>query len=266
MLKIVDVNFRITEINPFTNLPYDDSWVILCLTDSNEYQMMNGGKIQSAYVLKVSKQYPHWEMAVMDFIGYNENCGKNIIISVSKSDYEQAKKTYSGHSYNEYCLRSYESDVLVHSTTWDGWQSIKADSCLKSWNILKQEKIDWETAPIGKSLGDPKDFSDYIMFSDGGVSGEIVVASKQKGYIEMNTEAEYIPGARMYFDVRKIAEDGLLVRDGAHLKVKDKLPLKPYLLFVADWQSVGLKNNISTPQEFTKLANETFEKIHKRDN
>ncbi len=53
--------------------------------------------------------------------------------------------------------------------------------------------------PIGVKLGDPKDFSDYIMFGGGVIPG-IVVNSKQKGMITMNVNEDYMPGARFYFD------------------------------------------------------------------
>lgn len=38
-----------------------------------------------------------------------------------------------------------------------------------------------------------------------------------------------------------MAYDGLLVRDGCHLKVKDKLLLKPYLIWAATWETIGQK-------------------------
>ncbi|MEE1503284.1 MAG: hypothetical protein UGF89_03435 [Acutalibacteraceae bacterium] len=129
---------------------------------------------------------------------------------------------------------------------------------LKSWNKLNIP----EKEPIGKQLGDPVHFSDYIMFG-GGVSGEIVVNSKQSGKIVMDIDAEYKTGARLYFDAEKIAKDGLLVRDGAHIKVKDCLPLEPYLIWTATWENVGLERQISTPRIFAKLSDEKFENIKK---
>ena len=46
----------------------------------------------------------------------------------------------------------------------------------------------------------------------------------------MNQDMAYNTGARLYFDNKKIAADGLLIRDGIHLQVMDRLPLEPYLL------------------------------------
>ena len=52
----------------------------------------------------------------------------------------------------------------------ESWKNIQRDGVLKSWNKLKTENIVLEEHPIGMKLGDPKSFSDYIMFG-GGASG-----------------------------------------------------------------------------------------------
>jgi hypothetical protein len=251
-----------TDINPITNNIYTDNWIAYCLTNSDKYHMMNGGGSNSLYTLSVSKKYPNWEMSLMDFIEFQTSYHKNIILSVTDIDLKKANKKYGEHHFNENYLREYEPKVLIHSTTKNGWESIFNDSCIKSWNILKTEKQGWEDIPIGRQLGDPIDFSDYIMFSSGAISSEIVVLSKQNGKIIMNQDMEYLPGARLYFDIQKITEDGLLIRDGCHLKVKDTLPLKPYLIWVADWKSVGLESEFSTPTQFTQRANDCFNEIY----
>ena len=74
----------------------------------------------------------------------------------------------------------------------------------------------------------------------------------------MDIDAEYKTGARLYFDAEKIAKDGLLVRDGAHIKVKNCLPLEPYLIWTATWEKVGLESQISTPRIFAELSDEKF--------
>lgn len=114
---------------------YDNSWRILMLTDNLDYQQMCGSSNGCAYMIKTSRQYKNWKMAVGDFMGFCE-----------------ANK--------------------------------------------KEER------PIGIQLGDPMDFSDYIMFG-GGVTGEIVVNSKQQEKIIMDINAKYLTGARLYFDAKK---------------------------------------------------------------
>lgn len=256
---------KLTEcnINPITGYEYDSSWIILMLTDSEEYQFMCGGRNGCAYTIKVSRiKCVNWKMSVGDFLGFHEANAKNIILAMTKAEYKAVKDYYKGHSYNEPVLRKDEPLVLVHSTPMDNWEQIKQDGMLKCWNVLKAEQAIAEDQPIGTQLGDPTDFSDYIMFG-GGVTGEIVVNSKQQGKIVMDINAEYQTGARLYFDAKKMAQNGLLVRDGCHIKVKDTLPLAPFLIFAATWDNVGLASQISTPKTFSEMADATFQtKFH----
>lgn len=246
------------DINPITNEKYDSSWIAYCLIDSEKYEVMTGGGVKSIYTLSVSKKYHSWKMSLMDFIEFQTSLNKNIVLSVSDKDMEEAKSFYNDHHFNDPFLRDYESKVMVHSTTTNCWESIKKDNCLKSWNLLRKEGQQLNKEPIGRQLGDPEDFSDYIMFSNGGISSEIVVLSKQNGKILTDANNFYEPGVRLYFNMKKVAEDGFLIRDGCHLKVKESLPLHPYLIWVADWKNVGLSSKCSTPIEFTNQANRCF--------
>ncbi len=260
MIYRVD-SFTENSINPITKREYDTSWVVLILTESNEYQKLVGSKNGCAYTVKVSRsKCEDWMMAVGDFVSFYERQNKNEILVMSEADYTAVQTHYNGHSYKDAFLRESEPAVLVHSTLMNSWKQIKNDGLLKSWNRLKLENIISEASPIGIKLGDLSDFSDYIMFG-GGVAGEIVVNSKQKGKIEMDVDSEYLTGARLYFDSAKIAESGLLVRDGCHLKVKDTLPLNPYLIWAATWDVIGLESQVSTPRIFTEQADRTFKKL-----
>ncbi|MBO5485072.1 MAG: hypothetical protein J6K58_05160 [Lachnospiraceae bacterium] len=248
-------------INPITRQAYDNSWIILMLIDSPDYQQMCGNSDGGAYTIKMSRsQYNNWKMAVGDFIDFSEVNEKNALLVMSEADFKAAESHYKGHRYNEPLLRDNEPSVLIHSTPMNNWEQIKRDGMLKSWNMLKSEKAIAEEQPIGTWLGDPMDFSDYIMFG-GGVTGEIVVNSKQQGSIVMDQDAKYLTGARLYFDAKRMAQDGLLIRDGCHLKVKDMLPLKPYLIWVATWETIGLASQISTPKIFSERADKQFQSI-----
>lgn len=251
--------FTQNSINPITNTTYDDSWVIFILTESREYNYFVGKQNGCAYTIKFSRfANKDWRLALCDFIDYNEDNDKNIILVLKSDELDEARNTYKNHSYKETALRAEEPKFLVHSTTTECFAAINKDDMLKSFNRLK-----WCGEPIGIQLGDPKDFSDYIMFCDGGVTGEIVVNSKQKGEIIMDVNSEYSPGARLYFDAAKIAKDGLLIRDGCHLKVRNELPLSPYLVFTATTDSIGLGKHLSTPKEFSEKADDYFNKIHR---
>ncbi len=247
-------------INPITQRGYDRSWIILMLTGSKEYQKMCGGN-GCAYTIKISRaKCRDWEMAVCDCMGFCAANQKNLILVMTEAELSTAKIRYGGHSYNEPVLRESEPAVLVHSTPMASWEQIKCDGMLKSWNLLKAEKVISEEQPIGVQLGDPEDFSSYIMFGSG-VTGEIVVSAKQRGKIVMDVNAEYRTGARLYFDAKRMAQDGLLLRDGCHLKVKDVLPLAPYLIWAATWDTAGLASQLSVPRIFAEQADKQFQAI-----
>ncbi len=248
-------NFTENSLNPITDTFYNDSWIVFILTDSKDYNMFVGSENGCAYTVKFSRfAKTDWRIALCDFIGYNKANNKNIILVLKDDELNEAEKIYLGHSYNETYLRDDEPKFLVHSTTFENYKKIKNEGVLKCFNMLGLKED-----PIGVQLGDPKNFSDYIMFYNGGVTGEIVVNSKQKGEIVMDTNDEYIPGAKLYFDAEKIAADGLLIRDGCHLKVKNELPLKPYLIFTATAESEGI-DKTSTPKEFAEKADNHFQK------
>lgn len=240
--------------NPITGEPYDDGWAVFVLTDSTAYSAFVGSVNGCAYTIKRSRHTnKDWQMSLCDFIGYNESIGKNMILVLSEESLKEAQSIYAGHNFQEAGLRAEEPRFLVHSTSLESYRGIQKDGMLKSFNHLEAPG-----EPIGRKLGDPKEFGDYIMFSSGGVTGEIVVNSRQQGKITMDVNSRYSPGARLYFDAERIAADGLLIRDGCHLKVKDCLPLEPYLIYTATAESVGLKNGLSTPKEFSELADAHF--------
>lgn len=74
----------------------------------------------------------------------------------------------------------------------------------------------------------------------------------------MDIKAKYTPGGRFYFDAKRIAEDGLLVRDGAHIKVRDTLEINKYILWIATPKIVGITDE-TTPFEFGTKSDEMFE-------
>jgi len=255
----VEQSFEQTKANPFTdNQPYTDEWIMLQLLESAGFSQFTGGGVDGVFRLVLTKANVDWEYMVFDFIQYESDIGKNIILAIDKQDYETARKTYGGHGYKDRFLRPYEHRVLMHSTDKESHATILRDGCLKSWNSLKRLAAMVEKRPIGSLLGDPPDYSDYIMFSNGGISVERVVSSRQKGRVEMDIDVPYVAGARFYFDALRVAEEGLLVRDGVHLKVRDELPLEKYLLWIATPDALGILEE-TTPRIFAEKADKVFE-------
>lgn len=230
------------------------------LTDSNEYRQFNCFE-NSIYTLKISQHYEYWYYDLCDLIDFYKDTDIEVISEVSDSDLILAKKLYGNHKYNECELREYESNVMVHSTTKDNIQSILADMKLKSWHLLSAEKSDWEKEPIGALLGDIDDFSNYVMLSGISQNNEIVTASKANGIISTDINQSYIAGARFYLDAKKLADDGLLLRDGAHIKVNNYIDLEKYLIWYSTPGILGIDEH-TTPKDFYELSNERFKLIY----
>lgn len=263
MICVVD-KFEENAINPITGREYDGSWIVIMVTHHPFKTGNASAEDGCAYTIRISRcADEYWYLAVGDAIDYCHKKQINAIVVISKSELRELEVLYENHRYDEKELRCNEGKVLVHSTTIEAWDNIQKDGCLKSWNQLKKEGVLVEEYPIGLELGDPKEFSDYIMFGGLGDSGEIVVSSKQCGLVNMNVQEKYKTGVRLYFDARKMAQDGLIVRDGVHIKVEKSLQLDKYLIWTATWKEAELESEWSTPYCFAKKANDKFMELHK---
>jgi len=233
------------------------NWIHFRLVN-DDVRIFCGKNNSEIYQLVISKKYDNWEYRVMDFISYIDSANINGVVEITKDDLKNAEEKYIGHSYNDKSLREYEPSVLVHSAPMKAWKSIQKDKCLKSWNNLHQAGLINEKNPIGNLLGDPNEFSDYVMLGSGSTC-EVVVSSSDKGEITCDIDTVYQPGVRLYLDAKKIANDGKLVRDGAHLKVKDQLELEEYLLYAATAENIDIDEKNWTPQTFSEKADKVFE-------
>lgn len=198
-LYFVGENFLPGHLNPITGKAYDSQWIFLELVDTDEFYMFNGGN-EFIFRLAISKKISDWKYRICDFIEYELSYGKRILISANKDDYNKARLAYKGHSHRDKYLRPGEKRILVHSTSLEAFESIVRDRSLKSWNCLFDEGRNLEESPIGKLLVDPVEYRDYIMFTNGGVAGEVAVNSRQKGRIRMDIKDHYRPCVRLYFD------------------------------------------------------------------
>lgn len=245
-----------TELNPFTTIGhYGKEWSAFIYDEEIQHysNIYNGTKV---YVLRVNPETDSKYERLFDYLTYETEHRRNVILSLPKHiDFDKILGKFSIFPYNNQ-FRERDSKYLVHSTTKESWDSIKKNGALLSPNELKKQGIN--ILEIGlKPMLEPDDYSDYVMLDVLDGCGELVVNSRQLGYVCTNPDMEYIPGVRLYFDAEAIIKDGLGVRDGLHiLKIKDKLPLNKYLV-----ESVGSEVfNIGewTPSMFTNLANKYF--------
>lgn len=230
------------------------------LTDSTEYNQFCCSE-NGVYTLKISKNFKYWYYDLCDLIDFYSGSDVQVDLDVEQADIALARKLYGNHKYNECVLRDYETKVMVHSTPIENLNSILGSGKLKSWNILKNENSDWEKEPIGTLLGDIEDFSNYIMLSMLFQNNEIITASKQKHKIDTDINQTYTPGARFYLNAERLAEDGLLLRDGEHIKVKNCIPLENYLIWYSTAEKLGI-DKASSPKEFFELSNKRFSELY----
>jgi len=254
-----DSTFDQYTANPFNaNKPYDHSWVLFRLIEKAEdFQYLTTGGNDQVFRCIMTKAQKDWKYRINDFLQYEATYQKNIILAVNKDDIEIAKTEYCGHRYNDPFLRDYEQKVLVHTTTKENHVKIVSSGALKCWKVLKAEHADWEDKPIGSGMGDPIYYSNYVMFGTGGFYQEIITLSKQKGRNDMNVDGVYVAGARFYLNAESIANDGLLIRDGIHLKVEGQLPLDPYLFWTATPEVLGIPER-TTPRNFADVSDHFF--------
>jgi hypothetical protein len=246
---------KLPEQNPFREDGlYDSSWVQLVITEKSEFSMITRKTI--IFQFTVSKCYEGWQFRVMDYISYQLGYGRNVILTAEPEHYEEAQQAYQGHESCDLFLRSYEPKFLVHSAPPMALEQILLDGALKSWTRVKAANYISEDSPIGAQLGDPDDFRDYIMLGEG-LAPEVVVSSREKGFICMDADCEYSPGARFYFDTSELISKGLLVRDGCHYKVKNELPIH-LALFTATVHTLSLEGCKMTPRIFTEAADRAF--------
>ncbi len=194
---------------------------------------------------------------MFDFLNYELSYQRNVIIKVCQSINAEKIIEHFNQILHEVSYRNSDGKYMVHSTTLSAWSLIKKYGALLSPNELKKAGI--EVNEIGlKPMLEPIDYSDYVMLDSLNGCGELVVNSRNLGYVCIDPNAYYIPGVRLYFDVRKMFADEIVTRDGLHIvKIKDRLPLKDYLL--TSVTSKDFDNKIQwTPTLFTEKANELF--------
>ena len=257
MIYFADLDWFPTNDNPFTsNGEYGANWSAF-IYDNKIESFTNVYNEALLYVLRFSPSADKEHIRLFDFLYYESIYGRNVIIKLSEGiSREKILEEYDEAS-REITFRVTDENYMVHSTPLANWNSIQNENALLSPNILKNNGK--AVTEIGiKDLLEPLDYSDYVMLGELEGCSENVVNSRQKGYVCIEPDSIYTPGVRLYFDTRKIINDKISVRDGLHLlKVKDRLPLKPYLVKAITTDNF-IKDIVWTPSLFTKMANELF--------
>ena len=57
-----------------------------------DYRLMTGSGPTGIYTVRVSRAYPHWGMAVMDFLTFHQETGSGVLLSISDRDWREAQK------------------------------------------------------------------------------------------------------------------------------------------------------------------------------
>lgn len=256
------IRWRPTELNPFSlKGDYGKEWSAFIYDEEIEHYS-NIYNDTLVYVLRVNPKMDFNYRRLMDYLTYEIQNKRNVVLALPEYiDFNGILAMFTG-IHSDYELREGDAEYLVHSTTRESWDSIRKSGVLFSPNELKRQGIN--ILEIGlKPMLEPEDYSDYVMLDVLEGCGELVVNSRQRGYICTNPNIEYVPGVRLYFDAKAIIRDGLGTRDGLHiLKIKDKLPLDKYLI-----ECVSAKlfeNREWTPSTFTDASNKYFLKNYKK--
>lgn len=236
---------------------YGENWSAFIYDELIQYYS-NVVENTKVYCLKVSPDLDKDFQRIKDFVYYEAGYYRNVIIKVNEKLKPIIQQVLSIKDLkNGTVIRKSDHRWLVHSTTKESWKEIQESGCLYAPSEMKRKNIIVNEIGL-KALMEPRDYSDYIMLDILNGCGEIVVNSRQLGYVCTDPNLPYNPGVRLYFDGHKIIKDGLAVRDGLHiLKVKNKLPLNKYFK-MAITEDMSLSKEIWIPTTYTEWTNEYF--------
>ncbi|MDO8585809.1 MAG: hypothetical protein Q7T82_02105 [Armatimonadota bacterium] len=210
----------------------------------------------------IGRRFTSIETRLADFLRYESSHGRKVIVSFPPDmDSDAIARNALASTPENRTVRPDDPRWWVHSTPLESWEKIKDCGELRSFARMRREK----GSPMGIGLfvfGEPADYAEYVMLAwTLAIGPEHVVSSQQKGHLITEEDTPYTPGVRMYFDGHRIIRNGLAVSDGLHLlKVRDRLPLDPYLVMAVSVKDVDPRGDVEvwTPWTFLNRANEYF--------
>jgi hypothetical protein len=232
--------------------------------DRDDDTFFNGKLASGLYSARFGRRTAHLRERVADFIRYERDWGRRVIVA---AEYSVDVVAYVGEALHSTPppgrLRPSDPAIVVHSTTRERWVRIAAAGRLLAASSLR--RAGQEVPAIGfETFGEPPEYGEFIHFSPlGNPNGEIVVLSHQRGTLVTDFDAAYVPGARIYLDAHRMIGDGVAVRDGLHvLKVHHALELEPYRVDVIAAQDLGDGDEPWTPRRFALSADREFRGRH----
>jgi hypothetical protein len=212
--------------NPFSADGSYEGWSCFRLTEAHDDWIRNGCEPSGLYLISLGRRCVHVERRLGDFLRYETAQGRKAIVAgLSEQQVQQALTT----TVEPTTVRCGDPRWMVHATSLEAWAAIRACGELRPFALLPEAG----KRAIGELLlNDPPDYAQHVALGEiDKIGPEFVVACRQAGKMLPNPDVAYEPGARLYFDAHAIIHDGLAVRDGLHpLKVRDRLPLNPYLI------------------------------------
>ncbi|MEN6305432.1 MAG: hypothetical protein ABFD96_22100 [Armatimonadia bacterium] len=250
--------------NPFSAVgTYAEGWSCLQLSAADDDVVRNGREPSGLYMATFGRRTQHLRERLGDFLRYETGHGRRVIVALQQdTEAESFIAEALAQTSLSTSVRPHDPRWVVHSTTIEAWTMIERCGELRSAATLAG--LGSLDTTLGERLvGDPPDYAQYVALGTTEAIGpEFVVACRQAGKMLPNPDTEYQPGVRLYFDAHLIIQAGLAVRDGLHtLKVRDRLPLQPYLVAkigVDDLPPLA-SGQPWTTTEFLRRANGLFE-------
>ena len=212
---------------------------------------------------KFRRDDPNIEAIVADFLRYENDHGCTPILFFPEDmDIDNFVRHALRTTPPPHVIRDTDPKYLLHSTSLRAGEQILRDQELKSFAVLSRDhpaRLDWHGLR-SSSLGEPAEYADQInlgLMDNPG--GETVQASHAAGRF-LSPDDSYTPGFRFYFDGHRIIKDKLDVRIAWTVKVRNRLPLDPYLVAAISVTDVNPRRETEnwTPRLFTEQANIVF--------
>lgn len=208
----------------------------------------------------------HEKYKIYDFINYESIHNRKVAIYIKTEDknpidlllpqIEDIDEKVRPYPEDSQCCfgKGCKGDIVCHGTTLNNFKNIITDMELKSKNILNK-RID-TTYSIKENVGDPEDFSNYIMFANGNcVAPEFVIESRRQHRFLLPDEVFKVfhPGVRLFYEFKKIYKVKNKAFDGIHpIKIEEKHELTLGLLLISlpeyDNKNSKLTYELSVPK------------------